>query len=75
MLHRRVQMFDLRQQTLQVFPLLVLSYAVFTAVQWQVHHFIVWEYFIGSVTSTMMWAPLTLLLQSLRLRKGDSDRL
>ncbi|HEU0186526.1 MAG TPA: rod shape-determining protein MreD, partial [Gallionellaceae bacterium] len=35
MLHRRVQMFDLREQSMQVFPLLLLSYAVYVGVHWQ----------------------------------------
>ena len=75
MLHRRVQMFDLRQQTLQVFVMLLISYAVYAAVHWQVHNQIVWEYFIGCVTSAMMWAPLSLLLQALRGRHRESERL
>jgi rod shape-determining protein MreD len=74
-LHRRVQMFDLRQQTLQVFVMLLISYAVYAVVHWQVHNQIVWEYFIGCVTSAMMWAPLSLLLQVLRRRHGESERL
>lgn len=74
-LHRRVQMFDLRQQTLQVFVMLLISYAVYAAVHWQSHNYIVWEYFIGCVTSAMMWAPLSLLLQALRRRHGESERL
>ena len=65
-LHRRVQMFDLRQQTMQIFPLILAAYAVYALVQWQLHGYIAWEYFSGSVTSTLLWAPLTLLLQVLR---------
>jgi rod shape-determining protein MreD len=73
-LNRRVQMFDLRQQTLQVFPLLLLSYAVYAAIHWQVHGHVVWEYFAGSVTSTLLWAPLTLLLQAMRRPANPSER-
>lgn len=74
-LHRRIQMFDLRQQTMQIFPLLLISYAVYAAVHWQVRGFVVWEYFFGSVTSTMLWVPLTILLQTLRNPRSDSNEL
>jgi len=73
-LHRRVQMFDLRQQTLQVFLLLLLSYVVYAAVHWQIKDYVAWEYLIGSATSALLWAPLTLLLQSLRHPRGNSER-
>jgi rod shape-determining protein MreD len=73
-LHRRVQMFDLRQQTLHAFLLLLLSYAVYAAVHWQVKGYVAWEYLIGSATSALLWAPLTMLLQALRHPRGDSER-
>ena len=65
-LHRRVQMFDLRQQTLQIFPLLLLAYGVYATVHWQWHGYVAWEYFLGSVSTALLWAPLTVLLQALR---------
>lgn len=74
-LHRRMQMFDLRQQTLQIFPLLLLTYAVYAAVHWQMHGYIAWEYFLGCLVSTLLWAPLTVLLQALRRPRTDSDPL
>ena len=74
-LHRRVQMFDLRQQTLQVFPILLLAYAVYAAVHWQLHGYIAWAYFSGSVTSALLWVPLTLLLQVLRRPRANSNQL
>lgn len=74
-LHRRVQMFDLRQQMLQVFPILLASYAAYAAVHWQLNGYIAWEYFIGSVVSALLWIPLTLLLQTLRLLRIDPDEL
>ncbi len=74
-LHRRVQMFDLRQQTLQVFPLLLAAYAAYAAVHWKVQGYVAWGYFVGAVTSTLLWAPLTLLLQSLRHPRSDPDSL
>lgn len=74
-LHRRVLMFNLRQQTLQVFPLLLLAYAIYASVHWQLRGNISWEYFIGSVVSTLLWAPLTILLQALRRPRATSDEL
>lgn len=73
-LHRRVQMFDLRQQTLQVFLLLLASYGAYAAVHWQIHGHVAWTYMIGSATSALLWVPLTLLLQSLRHPRGNSER-
>lgn len=73
-LHRRVQMFDLRQQTLQVFLLLLLSYAAYAAVHWQVQGHVAWEFMIGSATSAFLWVPLTLLLQALRHPRSNSER-
>lgn len=75
MLHRRMQMFDLRQQTLQIFPLLLLAYAVYAAVHWQMRGYVAWEYFLGSLVSALLWAPLTVLLQALRRPRSDPDQL
>lgn len=74
-LHRRMQMFDLRQQTLQIFPLLLLAYMVYAAVHWQMRGFIAWEYFLGCLVSALLWAPLTILLQALRRPRTDSNQL
>ncbi|TAJ79525.1 MAG: rod shape-determining protein MreD [Gallionellaceae bacterium] len=74
-LHRRIQMFDLRQQTMQIFPLLLISYAAYAAVHWQVHGFVVWEYFFGCIVSTALWIPLTVLLQTLRRPRSDPNEL
>ena len=74
-LHRRMQMFDLRLQTVQVFPVLLLTYAAYTAVHWQLHGYIAWSYFLGSVVSALLWAPLTILLQALRRPRSDPDKL
>ena len=72
-LHRRVQMFDLRQQTMQIFPMMLAAYAVYALVHWQLHGYIAWEYFSGSVTTTLLWAPLTLLLQALRRPHAENE--
>lgn len=74
-LHRRIQMFDLKQQTIQIFPLLLISYVTYAAVHWQVRGIIVWEYFLGCLVSTAMWIPMTLLLQNLRRPRSDPNEL
>lgn len=75
MLHRRMQMFDLRQQTMQIFPLLLLTYAVYAAVHWQLRDYVAWQYFFGCIVSAALWAPLTVLLQRLRRPRADPDQL
>ncbi len=74
-LHRRVQMFNLQQQTLQVFLMLLASYAAYAAVHWEIQGRFAWGFMLGSVTSALMWVPLTLLLQSLRRPRSSSERL
>ena len=74
-LNRRMQMFDLRQQSLQVFPVLLMSYVTYALVHWQLHGYIAWSYFLGSVVSALLWIPLTLLLQIVRLPRSDPDDL
>lgn len=74
-LHRRVQMFDLRQQTLQILPLFLLSAATYAAVHWHMRNYIAWEYFTGSVVAAVLWGPLTVLLQALRRPRANSDQI
>ncbi|MFA7299829.1 MAG: rod shape-determining protein MreD [Sideroxydans sp.] len=74
-LNRRVQMFSLKEQSVHVFGLLLVSYAVYALVHWQVRGFVVWEYFIGSLTSALLWAPLTLLIQTLRRPRRNPNEL
>jgi len=73
MLHRRLQMFSLRQQMTQVFGIFVLTYTVYAVMQWLVNGHMVWWYFIGSVTSTLFWAPLSIVLQAIRQRPMDRE--
>ncbi len=72
-LHRRIQMLDLRQQTLQVFPVLLSAYAAYAAVHWQSHGYVAGEYFIGSVISALLWVPLSILLQALRRPRAEAE--
>jgi rod shape-determining protein MreD len=75
LLHRRIQMFDVREQPLQVFPLLLISYAVFAAVHWLMRGTISWEYFLGTLTSALLWMPLSILLQTMRRSRSDPNEL
>lgn len=70
-LHRRLQMFNLRQQTTQVFGIFVLTYVAYALVHWQVNSYVVWPYFLGCLTSTMLWAPLSIMFQAVRQRHVD----
>lgn len=70
-LHRRLQMFNLRQQTSQVFGILVLTYSVYALVHWQANGYVVWLYFLGCLTSTLLWAPLSILFQLMRQKRVD----
>lgn len=73
MLHRRLQMFDLRQQTTQVFGIFALAYAVYALVHWQVNGYVVWWYFLGCLTSTLLWAPLSIVFQAMQQRRADRE--
>ena len=70
-LHRRLQMFDLRQQTIQVFGIFALTHAVYALVNWQVNGYVVWLYFLGCITSTLLWTPLSLILQAIRQKRVE----
>jgi rod shape-determining protein MreD len=73
-LHRRLQMFDLRQQTIQVFGIFALTYAVYALVNWQVNDYVVWPYFLGCLTSTLLWTPLSIMFQAMRQKRVDRNR-
>ena len=73
-LHHRLQMFDLRQQTTQVFGIFVLTYAVYALVHWQVNGYVVWAYFLGCFTSTLLWAPISVMFQAMRQARMGRER-
>lgn len=72
-LSRRIRMFDLRKQTTQVFVILALTYAVYAMVHWQVNGQLVWGYFLGCLTSTLLWVPMSSLFQSMRQMRVDRE--
>lgn len=72
-LSRRIRMFDLREQTTQVFLILALTYAAFALVHWQVNGQMSWVYFLGCVTSTLLWVPTSALFQSMRQMRVDRE--
>lgn len=71
-LHHRLKMFDLRRQTTQVFVIFALTYVVYALVHWQVNGYVVWAYFLGCLTSTLLWAPLSIMFQALRQMRTDN---
>jgi rod shape-determining protein MreD len=73
-LHRRLQMFDLRQQTVQVFWIFALTYSSYALVSWQVSGYVVWLYFLGCITSTLMWMPLSILLRTMGQKRADPNQ-
>lgn len=75
LLHRRIQMFDAREQPLQVFPLILTSYVVFASVHWLTSGTMSWEYFLGSLTSALLWLPMSMLLQTMRRSRSDPNEL
>jgi len=72
-LSRRLRMFGYRQQTIQVGVIFALTYAVYALVHWQLSGNVVWLYFLGCLTSTLLWAPLSILFQSMRQRHVRSE--
>lgn len=72
-LNRRIRMFDLREQTTQVFVILLSTYAVYALVHWQVNGQVVWLYFLGCLTSTLLWVPMSALFQSMRQMRVDRE--
>jgi rod shape-determining protein MreD len=75
LLHRRIQMFDVREQPLQVLPLFLISYAVFASVHWIMRDSYSWEFFLGCLTSSLLWLPMSMMLQSMRRTKTDPNEL
>lgn len=73
-LHRRLQMFGLRAQTSQVLGIFALTYGVYTLVHWQVNGYVVWPYFLGCVTSTLLWAPLSIMFETVRQIRTVRER-
>lgn len=76
LLRRRILMLDLSQQTMQIFPLILANYLIFAFIDWLAHGDLAWRYLAGGLTTTLMWLPLTLLLQVLsRPRAPRADQL
>jgi rod shape-determining protein MreD len=70
-LHHRLQMFNLRQQTTQVLGIFALTYAVYALVHWQVNGYVIWPFFLGCLTSTLLWAPLSIMLRTIRQARAS----
>lgn len=72
-LSRRIRMFDPREQTTQVFLILLSTYVIYAMVHWQVNGQVVWGYFLGCLTSTLLWIPISYLFQSMRQMRVDRE--
>lgn len=72
-LHHRLQMFDLRQQTTQVLGIFALTYAVYALVHWQVNGYVVWPYLLGCLTSTLLWAPLSVMFRAIQQARMERE--
>jgi len=72
-LSHRLKMFELRKQTTQVLGIMLLTYGVYALVHWQVNGLIEWTYFMGSLTSTLLWIPASILFQSMRQMRVDRE--
>ncbi|OGS85779.1 MAG: rod shape-determining protein MreD [Gallionellales bacterium GWA2_59_43] len=72
-LHRRLQMFDLRQQTTQVLGIFALTYGVYALVHWQVNGYMMWSYLLGCLTSTLLWAPLSIMFMAMRRARMERE--
>ncbi len=70
-LNNRLRMFDLKQQTIQVFAILTLTYLVYAIVNWQINGYIMWGYFLGCLTSTALWIPFNIMLQTMRQKRPE----
>lgn len=72
-LSRRIRMFDLRKQTSQVFVILLLTYTAYAMVHWQLNGQVTWVYFLGCLTSTLLWIPVSSLFQSMRQTRVERE--
>lgn len=72
-LSRRIRMFDLRKQTSQVFLILLLTYVTYAMVHWQVNGQVSWVYFLGCLSSTLLWIPTSSLFQAMRQTRVDRE--
>lgn len=73
-LHRRIQAFTLWPQALHVFSLLLVS-QIFILVTHLLSGatFIGWGYFLSSITGTLLWPPLSLLVQLMLKYKSQPE--
>jgi rod shape-determining protein MreD len=72
-LSHRIRMFDPREQTTQVFFIIASTYIMYALVHWQVNGQVVWSYFLGCLTSTLLWTPISLLFRSMRQMRVDRE--
>jgi rod shape-determining protein MreD len=74
LLHRRLQMFHLHQQIPQVFGIFTLTYAIYAFTHWKINHVAVWWYFVGCLTSTLLWGILSVTINILHQLRQDREK-
>lgn len=73
MLHRRIQAFGLWQQALHIAMLLVLCQALVLLIHMASgSSFIGWRFFLSSISGTLFWPMISLLIELLLQRKSLS---
>ena len=73
-LHRRVSMFDMRQQILHVLPILVIMQLIVLGVRQAAGgEFPGWWYFLSSITGALLWPATDLLLKIPLRQRIDPD--
>ncbi|HEX6828353.1 MAG TPA: rod shape-determining protein MreD [Burkholderiales bacterium] len=76
MLHRRLRMFGLLEQLLQVLPLLLAAQMVVALASLaKGAPFPGWQYFLGGLVGGLFWPPLSVALRLPRLPKSDPDQI
>jgi len=50
-----------------------LTYAVYALVHWQLNGSVVWPYFLGCLTSTLLWTPLSIMFLAMRQKRVDRE--
>jgi rod shape-determining protein MreD len=73
-LSRRILWFSLPQQALHIFPLLLLTQVVVLLVRLiSGAEFPGWTYFLSSLTATLLWPPVSLLLLLPQYQPAEKD--
>jgi hypothetical protein len=67
-------MFHLHQQIPQVFGIFTLTYAIYALTHWEINQVAVWWYFVGCLTSTLLWGILSVTINILHQLRQDREK-